>query len=134
MLPKMPGTYGTFVAVPLYLLLRLLSPVWYFLFILLFSLFAVVIAGKAETCLGQKDPQKIVIDEIAGFFATLFLIPFSIKWMALGFLIFRFFDILKPFPIRKLEKSLPNGWGVVGDDIMAGVYANLVLQALTRLF
>ncbi len=65
---------------------------------------------------------------------TLFLIPWSLKNVVIGFFLFRLMDIAKPFPIRQLESRWPGGWGVVGDDVLAGVYANVLLRLATRLF
>jgi phosphatidylglycerophosphatase A len=83
---------------------------------------------EVETIWG-KDHNRVVIDEIAGMCITLLLIPSSILYIILGFLLFRFFDIIKPLYIRKLE-SLKGGWGVMADDILAGVYANIIIQVV----
>lgn len=79
--------------------------------------------------LWEPDSRKIVIDELLGMSISLFLLPRNILFYVLAFILFRVFDILKPFFIRKLEK-LPGGWGVMGDDLLAGIYANLVMQIL----
>jgi phosphatidylglycerophosphatase A len=76
-----------------------------------------------------KDSSKIVIDEIAGMFITMLFVPATIVNMGIGLVLFRFFDIAKPLFIRKLEK-LPKGWGVMGDDVLAGIYANIILQII----
>ena len=78
-----------------------------------------------------KDSSKIVIDEIAGMFITLLFVPATIKNIAIGLVLFRFFDIAKPLFIRKLE-MLPKGWGVMGDDVLAGIYANIILQIIVH--
>lgn len=90
-------------------------------------------SGKVEILWG-KDHNRVVIDEIAGMCITLLFIPFSISYIIIGFVLFRFFDILKPLYIRRLEK-LKGGWGVMADDMLAGVYSNLILQVvvLTKL-
>lgn len=80
-----------------------------------------------------RDPGIVIIDEIIGMLVALIAIPKTAKFLLLAFLLFRFFDIVKPFPIRKLEK-LPAGWGIVFDDVLAGIYANLLLQAARALF
>jgi len=130
-IPVAPGTFGTLVAIPLCYLLSRLDPVQEILFLLLFTGFAVWIAGEAEKVFNKKDSRLIVIDEMAGFLVTLFLIPWSVKSMAVGFFLFRLIDIAKPFPIRRLER-LPGGWGVVTDDLLAGVYANAILRVIIR--
>lgn len=90
-------------------------------------------SGKVERLWG-KDHNRVVIDEIAGMCITLLFIPFSISYIIIGFILFRFFDIVKPLYIRRLEK-LKGGWGVMADDMLAGVYSNLILQivVLTKL-
>jgi phosphatidylglycerophosphatase A len=133
-LPGAPGTYGTLVAIPLCYLLSRLGPVQATLSLLLFAGFAVWISGEAERLFNRRDPGLIVIDEIAGFLVTLLLIPWSVKSVVIGFLLFRLMDIAKPFPIRKLELRLKGGWGVVGDDILAGIYANAALRVLMQFF
>ena len=82
----------------------------------------------------KKDSGLIVIDEMAGLLLTLFLIPWSIKTVVIGFFLFRLMDIVKPFPIRRLETTLPRGWGVVGDDVLAGIYANVALRLVMQIF
>ncbi|MBW2569875.1 MAG: phosphatidylglycerophosphatase A, partial [Deltaproteobacteria bacterium] len=92
--------------------------------------FAILIAHYAEKILKKNDPGCIIIDEIIGIVITFIGLKFDITSALTGFIIFRFFDILKPFPIRFLEKKVPGGAGVVIDDIMAGVYSNIVLRVL----
>jgi phosphatidylglycerophosphatase A len=123
-LPGAPGTYGTLVAIPLCYLLSKLGPVQAILFV----------SGEAEKLFSRKDPGLIVIDEMAGFLMTLLFIPWSAKSLVIGFFVFRLMDITKPFPIKRIEAKLPGGWGVVGDDILAGIYANLVLRVVMKFF
>lgn len=78
---------------------------------------------------GKKDDPKIVIDEIMGFFITMLWVPRTALFIVAGFILFRFFDILKPFPIRRLEK-VRGGFGVVLDDVMAGIFANVILRLI----
>ncbi len=125
----MPGTFGSVVGVFLFWLMRDLNVRVYVLTVFAFLFFSVWISSLAEQYLGEKDSQKIVIDEIAGIFVTMFWIPFSWKAALVGFILFRAFDIGKPFPVKFFQDKLPSGWGVVGDDVMAGIYANLLLQA-----
>ena len=84
-------------------------------------------SGEAEKIFNEKDSSRIVIDEIVGFQFAMFLVTPTALHVFLGFLLFRFFDIAKPFPVRLCERKLPGGYGVVGDDIVAGVYANIFL-------
>ncbi len=92
------------------------------------------VSSEAEKLFSRKDPGLIVIDEMAGFLMTLLFIPWSAKSVVIGFFVFRLMDITKPFPIRRIEAKLPGGWGVVGDDILAGIYANLVLRIVMKFF
>jgi phosphatidylglycerophosphatase A len=98
--------------------------------ILFFIIFAVCIADAAEKILKQNDPGCIVIDEIAGMMVTLIGLPVSPITLVSGFIIFRILDILKPFPIRNIDKRIPGGLGVVADDVAAGIIANLLLRGL----
>ena len=130
--PGAPGTAGTVVGVLLYLLLAYLPWPVYLLFLLVFTATAVYLAGEAEVIFGQKDHPCIVIDEVVGFLWTMFCVPSTIPGVILGFILFRFFDIVKPFPVRLLQDKLPGGYGVVGDDVLAGIYSNLALQVLIK--
>ena len=133
-IPIAPGTFGTLIAIPLCYLLSELRALEGILFIVAFTGSAVWISGKVEKVIKKKDAGLIVIDEMTGMLVTLFLIPWSAKSVVAGFFLFRLFDIAKPFPIRRLEEKLPGGWGVVGDDILAGIYANVVLRFVVRFF
>lgn len=84
-------------------------------------------AGKVDAGWG-KDSSKVVIDEVAGMMITLLFIPVGIRYAVTGLILFRFFDIVKPFYIKRMER-LPKGWGVMADDVLAGIYANVLLQA-----
>ncbi|NVM20918.1 MAG: phosphatidylglycerophosphatase A [Desulfobacterales bacterium] len=132
--PVAPGTCGTLVAIPLSYLLSMLGPAEAMLLIVAFAGFSVWISGRAEKIFNKKDSRLIVIDEIAGFLVTMYFIPWSAKTVVIGFLLFRLMDIAKPFPIRRLESGLPGGWGVVADDLAAGVYANVVLRVVMKFF
>jgi phosphatidylglycerophosphatase A len=84
-------------------------------------------SGRAEEISGIIDPSFVVIDEVAGQLITLFLLPFSWKVLVAGFVLFRLFDVIKPFPARRLEK-MHGGWGIMMDDVLVGVYANILLH------
>src|ERR1700761_397205 len=84
--------------------------------------------NKVEPIWG-KDHNRVVIDEVAGMFISLLFVPVALPYVAIAFILFRFFDITKPLFIRRLE-NLPGGWGVMFDDVLAGVYANIVLQII----
>ena len=118
---------GTLVAIPLYLILSSIpSPVYEWTVIAFFFL-ASWVSDKAQSHWGKKDDQRIVIDEIMGFFTAMMWVPRTALFITLGFVLFRFFDIAKPPPVRHLER-VRGGYGVVLDDVMAGVYANIVLH------
>jgi len=129
-IPLAPGTFGTVVAVPFCYVLSVLGPLEGIVFVGAFLGVAVWISGEAEKIFKKKDSGLIVIDEMAGFLVTLYAIPLTVTTLAAGFLLFRLMDIAKPFPVRRLETALPGGWGVVGDDVLAGVYANVVLRVV----
>ncbi len=130
--PFAPGTAGTCVGVLLYLLLKGLSPAGYLVACVVTGAVAIASAHEAEKLLGTKDPGAVVIDEIAGFLVSMILLPPNWVWIAGGFFLFRFFDVVKPWPLRRLQ-DLHGGPGIVLDDIGAGVYTNLVLQFILHL-
>ena len=125
-----PGTAGSLVGLLLYIPLQTASPLVYGLLVLILFGAGVWISHHGEREFGTPDSPQIVIDEIVGMLLTLFLVPAGIFWTVGGFVLFRVFDILKPPPIRWLERRLPGGWGVMTDDVMAAVYANGVLQGI----
>jgi phosphatidylglycerophosphatase A len=133
--PRLPGTIGTLVAIPFSLGLNRLAisnlPVA--ILILVASICcAIWLATKGAGILKQKDPQVIVIDEIAGFLVANLLAPPRLAVLIWSFLLFRFFDIVKVFPTKRIEQ-LPGGAGIVLDDVMAGVYALLCLRLLLQI-
>jgi phosphatidylglycerophosphatase A len=127
--PMAPGTMGTLLAIPIFLLLSSIPSPVYECTIIAFFFLASWVSDKAQTHWGKKDDQRIVIDEIVGFFTTMMWLPRTALFMTLGFVLFRLFDITKPPPIRRLE-NVGGGYGVVLDDVMAGVYANMALQII----
>jgi phosphatidylglycerophosphatase A len=130
--PFAPGTAGTLVAIPIELLLSPIRSPVYELTLLTFFFFSSWIAERAQNHWQKKDDQRIVIDEIMGYFLTMLWIPKTLLFISVGFLLFRLLDIVKPFPCRPLEK-VRGGFGVVLDDVFAGIYANIGLQLL-RIF
>ena len=131
--PIAPGTLGTLVAILVYYFLSNIPSPLYEITLIGFLFLSVWISGNAEIFFEKKDDQRIVIDEIIGFLITMLWVPKTIRFVIIGFFLFRFFDILKPFPIRRLEKGFKGGFGVVLDDVVAGVYANIVLRLIYRL-
>lgn len=129
-IPVAPGTFGTLVGVPIYLLLHLL-PVWMYVGVVVAMLGAGVwLCGRVARDLGVHDHPGIVWDEIVGFQIAMFLAPVGWLWLAVGFALFRLFDIVKPWPIGWMDRNLAGGWGIMLDDVLAGVYAAIVLQVL----
>lgn len=127
--PVASGTAGTLAAIPLYLFFARFDPLIYALAFGILLPLSFWSAGHAEKIFGTKDSGLIVIDEIVGFIVTMFMVPFGIKYIVAGFLLFRFFDITKIYPANAMEK-LGGGPGVVMDDVVAGIYANISLWAL----
>jgi len=128
--PVVPGTAGSLAALVPCGLLSLLPLPASALFLIAFIVLSIWTAELAEGIVGKKDPGCIVIDEFAGMMITLLGMPFTWKSALGGFFIFRVMDILKPFPIRYLERTIPGGAGIVLDDVAAGIAAHLVLRLL----
>lgn len=131
--PIAPGTAGSLVGVALYLALTHLPWPVQLVMILLLTLFAVYVSGEAEKIFNKKDASYIVIDEVVGQLFALFLVPPKVLYIALGFLLFRLFDIVKPPPAGFFQAHLPGGWGVVMDDVAAGIWTNIVLLLAIKL-
>jgi phosphatidylglycerophosphatase A len=125
-IPIAPGTFGTFAAVAVYILL---NPSLYLhtLILLLLIPIGIISSHIAERVLDEKDSGHIIIDEFCGYFFSVLFVPFSFGYALAAFFLFRVFDILKPFPIRKIEK-LKGGLGIMADDLMAALYTNIILQ------
>lgn len=131
-LPLAPATFGSALAAAIYWFLLPSNPLILLSIVGALFLFGTWVSGKLVEVWGE-DARRIVIDEICGMFLTMALIPKSLWLLVVGFLLFRLFDIWKPFPIRSSQK-LKKGFGVMVDDILAAVYANLVLQLIVFFF
>jgi len=130
LLPKAPGTFGTLVAIPLYLLLSQLALTWYLIVTLLGLVMGIYLCEVTSRALKVHDHSGIVWDEIIGFFITMVAAPAGWLWIALGFVLFRVFDIWKPWPIKIVDKYWQGGFGVMFDDVIAGIYAGILLQLI----
>jgi phosphatidylglycerophosphatase A len=133
-IPWAPGTIGTLLGITLCFGLANISLGATVLVIVGFILFAVWVASEAERLLDQKDAPCIVIDEIIGIVVALAGMPMTPLNIAAGFFVFRIFDIVKPFPARYLDARVPGGWGVVMDDVVAGIYSNFFIRVLSSFF
>jgi phosphatidylglycerophosphatase A len=128
--PLAPGTFGSLLGLPLCFLLAGIQLPAAVVGVLMLIALAVWSAGVAERTLGRPDPGCIVIDEIAGMVVAFIGLPFNLTTAGVGFILFRALDILKPFPIRVLDKRLPGGPGIVADDVVAGIFTNVLLRIL----
>ncbi len=133
-LPVAPGTFGTLVGIPFYIVLSALAPWLYAAGVALLFGLGIWFAEVTGRDLGAHDHQSIVWDEVVGFLITMFLAPPGWLWVVAGFALFRLFDIWKPYPIRLIDRRLANGLGCMLDDALAGVYALAVLQGAHILY
>jgi phosphatidylglycerophosphatase A len=128
--PRAPGTAGTLAALLLYLVLPAMSPFVYAVLLLSGFLLGVWICGKTARDIGVHDHGGIVWDEFIGFWLTMFLAPPGLFWLLSGFVLFRVFDIVKPWPIRWFDRHVHGGFGIMIDDVLAGVMAWMCLQLM----
>lgn len=130
-LPFIPGTFGSVAGVALYYLVK--DNIYiYASFTLFLIVLGLLISGQTERMLGEKDASCIVIDEVSGMLLSLMLIPYDIKLVIMAFCLFRILDALKPYPAGPLQ-DLKGSIGIMGDDIVAGLYTNIILQVVLRL-
>ena len=132
--PYAPGTVGTLAAIPFFLLLQYLPWFNYLLVILVAFVWGISLCGRAAKDIGVHDHSGIVWDEIVGFWVAMFLAPSGWLWILIGFVLFRVFDILKPWPIGVLDRQVSGGLGIMLDDLVAGVYALACLQGIAWYF
>ena len=121
--PKAPGTFGTVAAIPVFLLFTFFTPLIYAIATLIVCIAGIYICGKTAEDVGVHDHGAIVWDEIAGYLITMFLVPVSWQSILVGFILFRIFDIFKPWPISYLDKYVHGGFGIMIDDVVAGLMA-----------
>lgn len=130
--PKAPGTFGTVVALPIYWLMQNWSLAAYIALVLVMFIAGIWLCQKASDWLKQDDASGIVWDEIVGYLVAMTLAPSGWQWMLVGFVLFRFFDILKPWPVSLADRKLHGGLGVMLDDVVAGLYAAIFLLIITH--
>jgi phosphatidylglycerophosphatase A len=127
--PKMPGTFGTLAALPVVVLLSYYASFSVYLIVtILVSIVGVRICGRTAEDMGVHDDSSIVWDEVAGMMITMLAVPLSWQTLLVGFLLFRLFDILKPWPISYLDNHVPGGFGIMIDDVLAGLFALGILH------
>ena len=133
--PWAPGTVGTAAAVIPYLLwFQYWSIGWFLALIVVTFVVGVWLCEKTSEDLGVHDHSGIVWDEFVGYWLTMFLAPQGWEWALVGFVLFRFFDVLKPWPVKWADRRVAGGFGIMVDDLLAGIYAWIVLQVLVRLY
>lgn len=132
-LPKAPGTWGSFVGVLLVFLLHALSLQIYLSVVAGLFIVGSFVAGEAEKILDDRDPGVVVIDEIVGMLITMIAVPVTPLTMALGFILFRGFDIAKPFPVNFFDQHFHGGLGIMLDDVVAGIYSLIIMQLILLL-
>jgi len=130
LLPRAPGTAGTIAAIPLYLLMRPLPLLWYLGLLTLMFLIGIWVCDRTAHELGAHDPSAIVWDEVLGFLLAMTAAPPGWRWLLAGFILFRLFDIIKPWPIRVVDQRVQGGLGIMLDDLLAGAVTWLILRAM----
>ena len=128
--PKAPGTFGTLAAVPLFFLMSGLTPLFYGIIVLAVCVSGIYICEKTAKDVGVHDHGAIVWDEFAGLFITMFMVPVSWQSVIVGFILFRLFDIAKPWPISIADKKLTGGFGIMLDDIIAGLFSLVIMHLI----
>lgn len=132
-IPFAPGTFGTLIAIPFYLAMQSLSAATYLAVLIFIILSSTWVCHKVTQEIGIEDHQGMCLDEVVGYLVTMFCAPIGWKWIWIGFLLFRFFDILKPWPIRFIDRRMTGGIGIILDDVLAGVMSCIVLQIFAHI-
>lgn len=125
-IPGAPGTYGSLFAL---LIISQFNIITQNIGLIFFIIIGLIFSTLMEKHTGKKDDQRIVIDEFVGMLITFYFVEPKLSYLVIGFILFRLYDIYKPYPIRKIQK-LPSGWGIMLDDILAGVYSRIILQMI----
>lgn len=127
---KAPGTFGTLAAIPIYLLAAQTNILIYSVLTVVCSVSGFWICGVAADKLGEHDFGGIVWDEIAGLLVTMWFVDFSWQNLLVGFVLFRLFDIIKPWPIKWIDQKVSGGFGIMLDDLLAGIFAGVILVVM----
>lgn len=134
MSPIMPGTMGSAMAIPLWLLFNGLQPYLYWVLIVVAFIFGCFLCQKTSDDTHTHDSGHIVWDEFVGMWITLFFIPqISVLWIAIAFFAFRVFDMAKPWPIRWFDKRVPGGFGIMVDDVIAAIFSSVTVYVIALL-
>jgi len=131
--PFAPGTMGTLVAIPFIFVLKGLGNLGFWVALVLLFLLGISLCGQVSRKLGVHDHGGIVWDEMVGYWLAVAFVPLQWPWLLAGFLLFRFFDILKPWPIRYLDKKIHGGFGIMIDDVLAALFT-VILLAVAQAF
>ncbi len=125
--PIVPGTFGTVAAIPLFFLFGYWGNRWTLggvtLAVFIIGVWA---SNYAESLYGRKDPSQVVIDEVLGYLVAMLFLPFQVKYVLISFVVFRLMDIVKPWPAYQIQE-VRGGWGIMLDDLIAGIYSGLVI-------
>lgn len=132
--PVAPGTMGTLVAVPVYLALQNLPIVSYLMVVIVLTVLGVYLCQRTALDLNVHDHPGIVWDEIVGYLVTMIAAPAGWIWLVAGFILFRFFDIVKPWPINWIDANIAGGFGIMLDDLVAAIFALMILQIAALYF
>ena len=130
--PVAPGTMGTLVAIPFAFALKSLGPVGFWIVLVFLFFLGVLLCEQVSRKLGVHDHGGIVWDEMVGYWLSIAFVPLQWQWLLAAFLLFRFFDIIKPWPIRKIDEKIKGGLGIMTDDVVAAIFTIIILAALQR--
>jgi phosphatidylglycerophosphatase A len=130
--PVAPGTMGTLVAIPFTFALKGLGPTGFWFVLLALFLLGVLLCEHVSRKLGVHDHGGIVWDEMVGYWLSVAFVPLQWQWLLAAFLLFRFFDIIKPWPIRQIDKKIKGGFGIMADDAVAAIFTIMILAVLQR--
>lgn len=127
-IPIAPGTFGTLIAIPFYLYLSTYSHTFYLICTIAVTLLSVWLCEKVSNEIKVEDHQGMCIDEFVGYLVTMFCAPYGWGWIILGVVLFRIFDIWKPWPIRQIDNQVKGGFGMILDDVVAGIFSLIIIQ------
>jgi phosphatidylglycerophosphatase A len=132
-IPIAPGTFGTLIAIPFYLYLSTFSHTFYLICTFLVTLFSIWLCEKLSREMQVDDHQGMCIDEFVGYLVTMYGAPYGWGWILFGVILFRIFDIWKPWPIRQIDTHVKGGFGMILDDVVAGVFSLVIIHIVARI-